>query len=52
MTADDKGRHNANHRAFSRGGVTITANIREHGGGRQQVEIVDLSQSGFRMKTG
>ncbi len=52
MTADDKGRHNANHRAFSRGGVTITANVREHGGGRQQVEIVDLSQSGFRMKTG
>lgn len=41
-----------NYRAFVRGSVSITARIREQGGGRQQVEVIDLSQSGFRMRTG
>lgn len=50
--ANEPGRHDFNHRAYSRGEVAITADIREHGGGRQKVEIVDLSQSGFRMRTG
>ena len=49
---NDEGPHNSNHRKFERGGVSITANIREHGGGRQQVDVVDLSRSGFRMRTG
>ncbi len=40
------------HRAFTRSGVSITASVREHGGGRQQVDVVDLSQAGFRMRTG
>jgi hypothetical protein len=39
-------------RAFTRSGVSITASVREQGGGRQQVEVVDLSQAGFRMRTG
>lgn len=39
-------------RAFMRGGVSITASIREQGGGRQKVDVVDLSRSGFRMRTG
>lgn len=55
MTADDAndpGQYDSNHRAFTRGDVSMTATIREHGGGRQQVEVIDLSQSGFRMKTG
>jgi hypothetical protein len=39
------------HRAFMRSGVSITASVREQGGGRQQVEVVDLSQAGFRMRT-
>ena len=49
---NDKGPYNSNHREFERGGVSITASIREHGGGRQQVDVVDLSRSGFRMRTG
>lgn len=55
MATDDAnipGRPPLNHRAFQRGEVSITASIREHGGGRQQVEIVDLSRAGFRMRTG
>ena len=39
------------HRAFIRGGVTIKAIIREHGGGRQTVEVVELSQAGFRVQS-
>lgn len=39
-------------RAFKRSWVSITASVREQGGGRQQVEVVDLSQAGFRMRTG
>lgn len=50
--ANDPRRSSLNHRHFERGEVSITASIREHGGGRQQVDIVDLSRSGFRMKTG
>jgi hypothetical protein len=49
---NDADGHADNHRAFSRGDVSIKASIREHGGGRQIVDIVDLSRSGFRMKTG
>jgi hypothetical protein len=49
---NDPDRYTANYRAFARGDVSITAGIREHGGGRQQVDVVDLSQSGFRMRTG
>jgi PilZ domain len=50
--ANEPGQHDYNHRAFARGGVSIRATIREHGGGRQEVDIIDLSQSGFRMRTG
>lgn len=39
------------HRAFARGSVFIPASIREHGGGRQMVEVTDLSRAGFRMKS-
>jgi hypothetical protein len=46
----DSGGHDD--RAFTRSGVSITASVREHGRGRQQVDVVDLSQSGFRMRTG
>lgn len=38
-----------NSRAFQRGAVRITAEIRESGGGKQKVDILDLSRSGFRM---
>lgn len=55
MANDDPsnfGRPIPNHRAYQRGEVSITAWIREHGGGRQQVEVIDLSRAGFRMRTG
>ncbi len=39
----DSGGHDD--RAFTRNGVAITASVREQGGGRQQVEVVDLSQA-------
>lgn len=39
------------HRAFIRGGVTIQASIRDRGGGRQTVEVVELSQAGFRVQS-
>lgn len=38
-------------RAFARGSVSIPASIREHGGGRQMVQVIDLSQAGFRMQS-
>jgi len=44
--------HRHDCRAYIRDDVSITANIREQGGGRQQVEVVDLSRAGFRMRTG
>lgn len=51
MAEDELECHKTNHRAFARGGVSIAASIREHGGGRQMVEVIDLSQSGFRMRS-
>lgn len=55
MAATDENnprRPSFNHRQYQRGEVLIEASIREHGGGRQRVDIIDLSRSGFRMKTG
>ena len=52
MAEDDFDSSRHNYRAFMRGGVSIKASIREQGGGRQQVEVVDLSQAGFRMRSG
>lgn len=36
-------------RAFQRDAVSIPADIREKGAGRQKVSVIDLSRSGFRM---
>ncbi len=36
-------------REFERGAVTIAADIRESGSGKQQVSVIDLSRTGFRM---
>ena len=52
MAGDVFGSRGSEHRACTRNGVSITASVREHGGGRQQVEVVDLSQAGFRMRAG
>jgi PilZ domain len=41
--------HYFNSREFSRGAVSIPAEIREKGAGRQRVSVIDLSRSGFRM---
>jgi hypothetical protein len=38
-----------NSREFTRGEVSIPAEIREKGAGRQKVSVIDLSRSGFRM---
>lgn len=38
-------------REFSRGDVEIYADIREHGGNKHKTRIVDLSRSGFRLKS-
>lgn len=38
-----------NSREFTRGAVSIPAEIREKGAGRQKVSVIDLSRSGFRM---
>lgn len=51
MAEGELGNCKIDHRAFARGGVSIGASIREHGGGRQIVEVVDLSQAGFRMRS-
>jgi hypothetical protein len=51
MAGDVFDSRGSEHRAFTRNGVAITASVREQGGGRQQVEVVDLSQAGFRMRT-
>ncbi|MEE9433165.1 MAG: PilZ domain-containing protein [Sphingorhabdus sp.] len=40
-----------NAREHGRDAVAIYADIREHGGGKYKVHIIDLSQSGFRIKT-
>ncbi len=39
------------YRAFVRGRVSIAASVRAQDGARQLVEIVDLSQTGFRMRS-
>ena len=39
MVEEDIMSRRQEHRAFVRGGVTIQASIREHGGGRQIVEV-------------
>lgn len=50
--AEDEFQSSRHHyRAFMRGGVSIAASIREQGGGRHMVEVVDLSQAGFRMRS-
>jgi hypothetical protein len=40
-----------NSRDHDRGAVEIYADIREHGGGKNKVQIIDLSQSGFRFRS-
>ncbi len=40
-----------NAREFNRGSVEIYADVREHGGGKLKVHIIDLSQSGFRIRS-
>lgn len=54
MASDDaprRGRPVVDYREFGRDGVSITAWVREHGGGRQRVEVTNLSRAGFRIKT-
>lgn len=36
-------------REFERGAVSIRAEIRESGGGKQRMSVIDLSRAGFRM---
>ena len=43
------GEHQFNSREFTRGFVSIPAEIRESGGGKQKISVLDLSRSGFRM---
>jgi PilZ domain len=45
----DNGDDNFGLREFERGSVSIPAEIREAGAGRQKVSVIDLSRSGFRM---
>lgn len=50
--ADDMENKNTNRfnaREFDRGDVAITGEIREMGGGKHSVNIVDLSRSGYRI---
>lgn len=53
MTSDysDNSAHGVNAREHGRGAVEIYADIREHGAGKYKVHIVDLSQTGFRIRT-
>ena len=51
MAGHDFDSQKLDYRAFVRGGVSITASIREQGGGRHVVEVIDLSQAGFRMRS-
>jgi hypothetical protein len=51
---DDQSDHDKtwfNSRNYDRGAVEIYADIREHGGGKNKVQIIDLSQSGFRFRS-
>lgn len=45
----DEDRHWFNAREYDRGDVQIYADIREQGGGKHKVNIIDLSRSGFRI---
>ncbi len=45
------GSYGLNSRQFNRDTVAIYADIREHGGGKYKVHIIDLSRSGFRIRT-
>jgi PilZ domain len=47
--AADKEEHNYRSREFERGAVSIHAEIREAGAGKQRISVIDLSRSGFRM---
>ncbi len=40
-----------NSREYNRGDVEIYADVREHGAGKHKVHIIDLSRSGFRIKS-
>jgi PilZ domain len=40
-----------NAREHGRGGVEIYADVREHGAGKHKVYIIDLSCSGFRIRS-
>lgn len=55
MVADgegqDKDGQSFKARQFSRDSVKIISDIREHGGGRHKVSVLDLSRSGFRMQS-
>jgi len=53
MTGDysDNDPHGINAREHGRGAVEIYADIREHGAGKYKVQIIDLSQSGFRIRS-
>ena len=46
MTGDE---HLFNSRLFRRDEVRIAGEVRERGGGKQRISVIDLSQSGFRM---
>lgn len=41
--------HLFNSRLFRRDEVRIAGEVRERGGGKQKISVIDLSQSGFRM---
>lgn len=53
MAKNDKGKDRDDasftSRQFERGAVSIKAEIRETGGGKQRISVIDLSQTGFRM---
>lgn len=45
----ERGQPSFGSRKFERGAVSIVAEIRETGGGKQRISVIDLSQDGFRM---
>ncbi|MEP7348839.1 MAG: PilZ domain-containing protein [Sphingorhabdus sp.] len=52
MTARTEYQLHYTSRSHARGSVSIAADIREKGGGRNKISILDLSQTGFRMQCG
>ena len=44
-----EGNYHLNSRVFNRDEVSIPGEIRERGGGKQKISVIDLSQSGFKM---